>query len=328
MPSLRTNFIVGLFVVIGLAVVVLFVLWLGMFQYLKEGRRYVAFFDESVQGLREDSPVKYRGVSVGRVESISVAPDGKLVRIVISLNEPLKEMNDMVARLKAVGITGIMYVELERPQKVPPRLPVLSFKPKYPVIPTRPSNIQQLITDISRIMNNLKAIDFKGISESVSKTLELADKTLEEARLGQISGRIEETLDNANRILDPAKWNQLEQAINQAGNNVDALLSSSNQTVNRIDQSIKTQSERLSRTLDEFQAAAKQAALLLQEARSAVITTNNRLEQFDLKIGATMNQISAAAENLNGLVQELRNQPSSLLFSKPPPAKKIQPFQE
>ena len=37
MPSVGTKFSVGLFVVIGMAMVIVFVLWLGMSQYFKEG---------------------------------------------------------------------------------------------------------------------------------------------------------------------------------------------------------------------------------------------------------------------------------------------------
>ena len=79
MPSVRTKFSVGLFVIIGMSLVVIFVLWLGMSEIFKEGRKYVAYFDESVQGLNKDAAVKYRGVNIGRVDQIGVAPDGRLI---------------------------------------------------------------------------------------------------------------------------------------------------------------------------------------------------------------------------------------------------------
>src|SRR6056297_2746179 len=113
MPSVRTQFSVGLFVVLGMAVVVIFILWLGLMQYFQEGRKYVAFFDESVQGLSKDSAVKYRGVDIGRVDDIRVAPDGRLVQIILDLRQPLRDNEDIFAQIKGVGITGIMFVELE-----------------------------------------------------------------------------------------------------------------------------------------------------------------------------------------------------------------------
>ena len=61
MASQKTKFAVGLFVAGGLACVVLVVIWLGMSRFLEKGQFYVTYFDESIQGLVVDSPVKYRG---------------------------------------------------------------------------------------------------------------------------------------------------------------------------------------------------------------------------------------------------------------------------
>ena len=111
MQSIKTRFSVGLFVIIGMSVVILAILWLGMSDYLREGRKYSAYFDESVQGLSQDAAVKYRGVSVGRVDQIGVAPDGRLVEIIFSLNKKLQNAENLVAQIKSVGITGIMFPE-------------------------------------------------------------------------------------------------------------------------------------------------------------------------------------------------------------------------
>ena len=66
MASARVNFSVGLFMTAGLGLATLAVIWLGMTSFLRKGELYVTYFDESVQGLNVDSPVKYRGVPVGR----------------------------------------------------------------------------------------------------------------------------------------------------------------------------------------------------------------------------------------------------------------------
>src|SRR6056297_537292 len=135
MPSVRTQFSVGLFVIIGMAVVVVFILWLGMVQYFQEGRKYVAFFDESIQGLKKDSSVKYRGVDIGRVDNIRVAPDGRLVQIVLNLREPLKDRENLVAQIKSVGITGIKFVELERIPKDETLCLTGNLSPSIPLLP-------------------------------------------------------------------------------------------------------------------------------------------------------------------------------------------------
>ena len=82
MASTKTQFSVGLFVIVGLTIATIAILWLGMSHYFEKGRYYVSYFDESVQGLDKDSPVKYRGVPIGRVENVGVAPDGTLIQII------------------------------------------------------------------------------------------------------------------------------------------------------------------------------------------------------------------------------------------------------
>ena len=89
MATLRTKFSVGLFLIVGLAIVIVGIVWLGMSNYFEKGRFFVAYFDESVQGLDKDSPVKYRGVYIGRVHRIGVAPDEKLIEVVMKIESEL-----------------------------------------------------------------------------------------------------------------------------------------------------------------------------------------------------------------------------------------------
>ena len=74
MATLKTKFMVGLFVVTGFSFAVVAVVWLGMSNYFEKGQYYVAYFDESVQGLDKDSPVKYRGVTIGSVNKHRCRP--------------------------------------------------------------------------------------------------------------------------------------------------------------------------------------------------------------------------------------------------------------
>ncbi len=86
MAGKTSKFMVGLFVSLGIILTVVAIIWVGATKYFEKGNRYVAYFDESVQGLQRDSIVKYRGVDVGRVERIGVAPDNKLISVVMKVN--------------------------------------------------------------------------------------------------------------------------------------------------------------------------------------------------------------------------------------------------
>jgi phospholipid/cholesterol/gamma-HCH transport system substrate-binding protein len=82
----KNYFMVGFFVLIGITAGIVIIVWLGASQYLQKGKTYATYFDESVQGLQIDSSVKYRGVDIGIVDKIRVAPDYRLIEIIMKIN--------------------------------------------------------------------------------------------------------------------------------------------------------------------------------------------------------------------------------------------------
>src|SRR5205814_304905 len=71
----------GLFVVGTIAVMVGTTFWLGARGFRRESFPAVTYFDESVQGLEVGSPLKFRGVTVGTVADITIAPDRRNVQV-------------------------------------------------------------------------------------------------------------------------------------------------------------------------------------------------------------------------------------------------------
>src|SRR4030043_19418 len=98
MARKTSKFMIGLFVTIGILIGMVAVVWLGASKYFEKGATYVTYFDESVQGLQLDSAVKYRGVEVGRVEKIRVAPDNTLIEVVMKIDLKGELERDDVAR--------------------------------------------------------------------------------------------------------------------------------------------------------------------------------------------------------------------------------------
>lgn len=325
MPSIQTKFSVGLFVILGMTIVIVSVLWLGMSQYFKEGRNYVAFFDESVQGLKKDSAIKYRGVEIGLVENIRVAPDGKLIRILFNLDEPLTDSDKMVAQIKAIGITGIMFVELERMKSGDlARTPKLTFEAKFPVIATKPSDMKQLLTDIYAILDKINQIDVKGISDKIIQTLDNANQTFEDAQVKEVSQDLQETLERSHKILDTDEWIQIRHNINQASKQFNRLIENTGNTVSRIDESLKRQNNNLTDSLDEIKTTATNASALLQNGSELINDTQSRISTLDEELMVTLNSLETASKNLNYLIQQIMDQPSMLLFSSPPAPKPIE----
>ena len=162
MASQRTKFTVGIFISFGIGIAVLAFIWLGMSRFFEKGKFYATYFNESVQGLDVDSAVKYRGVAIGRVMSIDVAPDERLIQVILKIETGQKLTKDIVAQLKSVGITGSMFVELDRKKEGElDQSPKLDFPSEYPIISSKPSTISELMHGIDDVLNQIRQLSIK-----------------------------------------------------------------------------------------------------------------------------------------------------------------------
>ncbi|PKN84826.1 MAG: hypothetical protein CVU51_09805 [Deltaproteobacteria bacterium HGW-Deltaproteobacteria-1] len=160
MSTNSSKFLIGLFVIIGLMLLSATIIWVGASRILMKGSLYAVYFDESVQGLQVDSAIKYRGVEIGTVQSIGVAPDYRLIEVIMKIDLESNMEHQTIASLKTAGITGIVFIELDRiAEGELSGSPKLSFKSDYPVIPSRwpiwnpppPIWIRQLPVSIKRL---------------------------------------------------------------------------------------------------------------------------------------------------------------------------------
>ena len=148
---------IGLFVVGSALLVIAMIIWLGRSHYFESSQTAVAYFTESVQGLESDSPVKFRGVTVGRVKAIRLAPDGLLIEVVMGLERKFKLTDDLGVKMNLVGITGLKYLEMDTFKPDQRRETTgLTFEPRYPVIATYPSDIKEFGSALENIFQKNK----------------------------------------------------------------------------------------------------------------------------------------------------------------------------
>jgi phospholipid/cholesterol/gamma-HCH transport system substrate-binding protein len=313
MASLKTKFRVGVFVVLGFIVTFVAVVWLGLSHHLEKGRYYVAYFDESVQGLNKDSPVKYRGVSIGRVGSISVAPDATLVEVVLKIDPEVKPDENFVAQLRAVGITGIMFVELDRRKRSEADLsPRIGFPSKYPIIPTKPSEIQQIISEITDVLQQLKSLELGHISDKVKKILDGIDRTVDEIRVGELTERVKLSLD---------VWDRTLNSVESAAGSLNALSLKADGTVSELRDILRSNKQDLSDAVTALNQAMLKAGGLMRSGSHLVGNADERIQHLSSQLMVTLQKIDRTADKLNRVIDQISDQPSQLLFGKPLPTR-------
>lgn len=325
MPSTRQKFSVGLFVIIAGSLIVFFMLLLGLSDLFQEGRRYAAYFEESIGGLNPGAEAAYRGVEIGRVETVSVAPDGELVEVILRIDPDIKNITDMVAMIRGAGITGIMHIELQKQapdKKVEP--PELNFEPEYPVIATRPSEMSRMIAGVNEIISNLKEIPMNKISGQVEKTLENFNRMLVDAKIDEISAGLRETIEKSNAILDKEDWDEIRASLLETSKRVNALAEQSNKTVSRIDTFLEINKEPIEKSIADAGKAADNASRFFDQASGTLGDTETRIEKYDQELSVVVDDLQQAANNLNRVLDQLANHPSQFVFGGPVPSKPIE----
>jgi phospholipid/cholesterol/gamma-HCH transport system substrate-binding protein len=311
MATRKTKFTVGLFVFLGLALAVWVTIWLGMSRYLEKGRYYVTYFDESVQGLGVDSPVKYRGVFIGRVKSIGVAPDSKLIKVVLNIESDQQLDPNIVAQLKSVGITGSMFVELD--QKIagePDQSPALSFPSEYPIIASKPSEISGLYGGLNKVLEQIKLLDLESISNNIKMTLENINQTVDDANVERISKSIETSFKRMEKILADDRW--------------DKILGSADSTLVRVESLVNSNEQKIAAAIDDFNRAMQHANALFNEGSALISGTDAYVSELMQHLLITARNLQQASDNLNRLMEILTDHPSQLVFGQPPVPRDIE----
>lgn len=203
MSNRSSKFLIGFFVITGVMMCAVIIIWVGAANLFMKGSTYVTYFDESVQGLQADSTVKYRGVEIGKVESIKVAPDYRLIEVTMKIDLSTDLQYNTTTQLRTAGITGIVFVELDRLKKGDEaNSPVINFKTIYPVIPSRPSEISRFLSDTNAIMQNIKEVDFKGISNQLKNTTKALEIFLAGKNTTNVMANIESTSANLDKSVE------------------------------------------------------------------------------------------------------------------------------
>ena len=332
MASPRTKFAVGLFLTCGMLFAVLVIIWLGMSRFLEKGRYYATYFDESVQGLNTDSPVKYRGVFIGRVDSIDVAPDSKLIQVVLKIETGQAFDRNIVAQLKSVGITGSMFVELDRKKTgEPDQSPILNFPSEYPIVPSRPSEIGELISGINEVLDQIKSLDLEGITGQVKLTLENINQKVSQANVKRISDSIEASLARVNYILDSQRWNQILNSVDQGVRSLNTLITDADKSLDRADETIVRvdgiiieNKKSIKAAIDDFKLAMHSANDFLKMGSSLISGTDESISNLMHHLLIVAQNLEKASENLNQIMELLADQPSQLIFGDPPMPREVE----
>jgi len=298
------KFEVGVFVIVTTVLAIAGAIWLGASRFFEKTEPYVTYFSESVQGLDPGSAVKYRGVPGGHVSAIRIAPDGELIEVLMDIDvntaKQLKRDPNLRATLELSGITGLRYIEVDRRAgDALHQAPVLSFKPPCEVIPSSRSSFKAIQSALGDVYDRIMQLDLGGISSDAKTALQAATQLLRDERIDAVLTNLKSTTQYTSQVTK--NLDAMTKDVRLAPAVQNATEATAHAKVLIDDLSKGALGQQLGQTIEQY----KQLAQTAQQLVAAMQYTLERLDR--------------TASSLQLLSEEVRGQPSLLLFAEPPP---------
>ncbi len=312
MSAHANYFKLGVFILAGLALLAGSLIFLGAGKMFRPRVYLETYVDGTVQGVDVGSPVKFRGVQIGRVSRIDFCfneypPEKEEARndyvyIEMEVDVPVfhdmfrKDLSPLLDRaveqglrvqLQPQGITGMNFAELnyvEQPERDPPLQ--IWWTPRHSYIPSAPGTLTSMLDSVNRLMETFGTLDVKDTFaeagtalRTLNATLKKFGTSLEEAQVSKISSDLQALLADLKTKLDRFPVEELSK-------DGEKMMKSLTVVANE---------------LQTFVDTAQTSPLLNTDAMSGIVE-----------------DMRSAADNFRVLSENLREYPSQLILGQPP----------
>ena len=340
-------FKIGLFIIAGTILGAIGVVALGVGTIFQKKVMVETYIDESVQGLDVGSSVKFRGVQVGKVETISLTsaeyPTKRryvLVRIGLTTKIFLADAGSpsfqaevekgLRVRLASQGVTGAAYIEADYqdPARNPPL--EIDWPPRYPYVPSSRSRITQLSESVEKILRGVEDIDVGRLVDGLEKSLLTITKVAEGANFDKLGGQanafLSEVRDTNRQLKELIGSSDLKSAFKDSA----AAASGARQIIERAQAPVNQMLADLPRAAESLERMVKRLDAVTADLPDTSVQLRQTLQRMNRLIATQQQGIAATVENLQAvssyikeLTESSRKYPSQVLFGAPPPPSKV-----
>ncbi|WP_404425364.1 MlaD family protein [Nibricoccus sp. IMCC34717] len=323
-PSLVGFFVLG-FLVLGVIALLSF----GGVNFFSKPQRFVVFFDESIHGLDLGSPVKLRGVRVGRVVDLALNYDEKantaVVAVTCEFNKNMMKNRDgvmidvskrerlealvasgMRAQLGVQGLaTGLLFVELDFVD-TESQVPAPTGAPTtLAVVPSMRSAIAEFQASLTEILSNVKNVDFPTLGREIQGLLADTRKQVNAMNLGEVTREWSRAGAAVTRLAE-------SEDLQKIAGNINRTIARIDQTVAHIDAAVEPASGDLAKVLSEAREALTAFKETAQNARSFISAQSGLSDEA----ARALMKFSEAADSISKLADFIERNPNALLTGR------------
>ncbi len=351
--SQKANFFkLGLFIIIAFILFTAFLIALGAGEFMKKELIVETCFNESVQGLDVGSEVKYKGVRIGNVKSITtpakiyhVASNYVLVTFALSrdcyVGQTGKDLQHRIKKaiskglrtqLAFKGLTGAAYLETDYCPELKSTLNI-SWKPQHIYIPSRKSSMKRLGDALSQILDNITHINIVGITNNLGEFIETLNNKTKKLDMAKISFQTENLLSEVRKtnqkisnIIDSEKFKKMIDDAEKSFSGLKMIVDNSKKPIDKALNDLQKTAGNARSLTDSFKTDFSPRLERFSKNIDVTLKTLNKtskiLETIVWLNSDTIRQIldnfESASENLKQFTIEIKHYPGRLLLEKPP----------
>lgn len=318
--SNRANYFkIGVFVLAGFSLLAAALIFLGAGNVFRPRIYLETYVDGTVQGIDLGSPVKFRGVQIGRISKVDFCfniygpqpGEERLDYVYLEMEVDVQVFDGMFTeditpvveqavrqglrvKLQPQGVTGLNFAELNYvsdPALFPPLQ--IWWTPRHHYIPSAPGTLTSLVESLNKLMDTFGGLELgptlKGVDQALKNfntTLEGFSSSMDKLDLSKVSTDLQAVLAELRLKVDQVPVEKLS---------ADGM---------KMMQSLTTVAGEMQRLVDALQT--------------------NPLLNTDA-VGAIVGDFQATAENFRVLSENLREYPSQMLFGEPPKRSRFDP---
>lgn len=308
----RSNHVfVGAVVLVLLAMVALFLIWLARLNG-SQAKEYDIFFKQSINGLNKGSEVGYSGVPKGQVIQIALFKDDpQFVRVRIRVDDDTPILEGTTAYVQG-SFTGTSTVQLDGAVKGAPPIVCPAVNPQQscpygvPVIPTRQGGLGALLSSAPELLQRLSTLTAKVtelLNDRNSKSLAniLANTDRLTRVLADQSPDIGKTLAETRTTL---------QKVGAAADQIGALAEKTGGTVDDL----RPAAAKLSKALDAAQHSLETIDGLVADAKPGVQAFS---KQTVPEIGQLVRDLRVMSAALTNVAEKIDQGGAGALLGQP-----------
>jgi paraquat-inducible protein B len=311
---------IGGFVLGAIVLLVGAIMFFAKARFNEPVNQFVMFFEGSLAGLDEGSPVVFKGVKVGSVKKIEVISDPENLDIYTpvyvniypdsfkGLNGHEDNMRDITNRIVEKGlkgtletqslVTGRMRIALEfRPDVPMKKLGIIKGIPEFP---TAPSALSLFADEVSKL-------PLADVADNMNKLLENANSFITETDL-------DSSLKNFNQTID--RYREVAETFNTE---IKPVADEFKQTMDEYEVLAKSLNNRVPQLVGSMEKSFSGLEKVLTDTQKLVASIEHSYgseSELQYQLNQTLDELSKAAHSIRVLTDYIERHPEALIYGK------------